>query len=115
MRSGQLLCRLNDFYNPLKRNVTSEHINFLHGDCKADLHHSITKTCPCNKEIFLALKIEHFLLKNFDIFLIFAQNIDCGYTLEPPSRGSFNEYTQSMFCSKNKKNRYTPANPSFSM
>ena len=33
---------------------------------------------------FLALKIENFQLKNFDIFLIFAQNIDCGYTLEPP-------------------------------
>ena len=33
---------------------------------------------------FLALKIEKFQLKNFDIFLIFAQNIDCGYTLEPP-------------------------------
>ena len=31
-------------------------------------------------EIFLALKIENFQLKNFDIFLIFAQNIDCGYT-----------------------------------
>ena len=26
----------------------------------------------------------NFQLKNFDIFLIFAQNIDCGYTLEPP-------------------------------
>ena len=37
-------------------------------------------------EIFLALKIEIFQLKDFDIFLIFAQNIDCGYTLEPPRR-----------------------------
>ena len=44
----------------------------------------------------------------FDIFLIFAQNIDCGYTLEPPRRGGSNEYPQSMFWSKNKKNRYTP-------
>ena len=35
-------------------------------------------------EIFLASKIEIFQPKNFDIFLIFAQNIDCGYTLEPP-------------------------------
>ena len=35
-------------------------------------------------EIFLALKIENFQLKKFDIFLIFAQNIDCGYSLEPP-------------------------------
>ena len=32
-----------------------------------------------------------------DIFLIFAQNIDCGYTLEPPRRGGSNEYPQSMF------------------
>ena len=35
----------------------------------------------------LPLKLENFQLKNFDIFLIFAQNIDCGYTLEPPRRG----------------------------
>ena len=27
-----------------------------------------------------------FLLKIFDIFIIFALNIDCGYTLEPPRR-----------------------------
>ena len=31
------------------------------------------------------------------IFLIIAQNIDCGYTLEPPRRGGSNEYPQSMF------------------
>ena len=31
------------------------------------------------------------------IFLIFAkQNIDCGYSFEPPRRGSSNEYPQSM-------------------
>ena len=50
-------------------------------------------------------------LKIFDIFLNFAQNLDCGYTLEPPRRGGSNEYPQSMFWSKNKKNRYTPAYP----
>ena len=50
-----------------------------------------------------------------NIFLIFAQNIDCGYTLEPPRRGGSNEYPQSMFWSKNKKNRYTPAYPSFTI
>ena len=64
-------------------------------------------------EIFLALKIENFQLKNFDIFLSFAQNIAGGYMLEPPRRGGSNEYPQSMFWSKNKKNRYTPAYPSF--
>ena len=42
-------------------------------------------------------------MKKNDIFLIFAQNIDCGYTLEPPRRGGSNEYPQSMFWSKNKK------------
>ena len=52
----------------------------------------ITKTCPGNKQMFLALKFEKFQLKMFDIFLIFAQNIDCGYSLEPPPRGGSNEY-----------------------
>ena len=45
----------------------------------------ITKTCSCNLLKFSeAVKIEYFQMKIFDIFLIFAQNIDCGYTLEPP-------------------------------
>ena len=30
--------------------------------------------------------------KFFDSFLIFAQNIDCGYTLEPPHRGGSNKF-----------------------
>ena len=41
---------------------------------------------------FLALKIENFQLKNFDIFLIFG-------------RDGSNEYPQSMFWSKNKKKK----------
>ena len=36
-------------------------------------------------------------MKNSDIFHISAQNIDCGYSLEPPQRGGSNEYPQSMF------------------
>ena len=35
--------------------------------------------------------------------------------LEPPCRGGSNEYPQSMFWSKNKKNGYTPAYPSFAI
>ena len=31
------------------------------------------------------------------IFLILLNNIDCGYSLEPPRRGGSNEYPQSMF------------------
>ena len=38
------------------------------------------------------------------IYHISAQNIDCGYTLEPPRRGDSNEYPQSMFLSRNMKN-----------
>ena len=49
--------------------------------------------------------IENFTSKNWkclgikksDIFSISAQNIDCGYSLEPPRRGGSNEYPQSMF------------------
>ena len=37
---------------------------------------------------------------------VFAQNIDCGCTLEPPYWGVSNEYLQSMFNSKNKSNVY---------
>ena len=66
-------------------------------------------------ETFKIVKNENFQWKFLDIFLIFAQNIDFGYTLEPPRRGGSNEYPQSMFWSKNKKNRYTPAYPSFAI
>ena len=34
--------------------------------------------------IFHGCKKDNFQIKNYDIYLIFAQNIDCGYTLEPP-------------------------------
>ena len=37
------------------------------------------------------------------IFLISAQNIGCGYSLEPPRRGGSNEYPQSMFEQKYEK------------
>ena len=42
-------------------------------------------------------KIKNFQIKNPDIFHTSAQNIDCGYSLEPPPRGGSNEYQQSMF------------------
>ena len=75
---------------------------------------SLRKHAHANKQRFFSVvKIETFITKIIDIFLIFAQNIDCGYTLEPPRRGGSNEYQQSMFWSKNKKNRHTPVYPSF--
>ena len=60
-------------------------------------------------------KTENFPMKNSDIFHISAQNIDCGYSLEPPRRGGSNEYPQSMFLSRNKKNNVYPVNPSFAI
>ena len=52
-------------------------------------HHSggvknITRTCPCDMQHFLKAVKMIILEKNDSFFLIFAQNIDCGYTLEMP-------------------------------
>ena len=58
-------------------------------------------------------KTENFLIKNSDIFHISAKNIDCGYSLEPPRRGGSNEYPQSMFLSRNKRNNVYPYKPQF--
>ena len=56
---------------------------------------------------------ENFQLKNSDILHISAQNIDCGYILEPPRRGGSNAYLQSIFLSINKKNNVYPCKPEF--
>ena len=48
------------------------------------------------------------------VAFLLASSIDCGYMLEPPWRGGFNEYPHSLFWSKNKENRYTyPCKPQF--
>ena len=53
--------------------------------------------------------------KNSYIFHISAQNIDSGYSLEPPRRGGSNESPQSMFLSRYKKKYIYPVNPSFTI
>ena len=62
----------------------------------------ITKT---SLYIFAPLKPHFYIVKLgftgvYIISLIFAQNIDCGYSLEPPCRGGSNEYPQSTFWAK---------------
>ena len=64
-------------------------------------------------------------MKNSGSFHISAQNIDCGYSLEPPLRGGSNEYNnlsmrggsneypQYMFLSRNKKINVYPYKPKF--
>ena len=45
----------------------------------------ITQTSPCNiLRYFMAVKMVIFRRNKCDIFLIFAQNIDREYVLEPP-------------------------------
>ena len=53
--------------------------------------------------------------KKTHIFHISVQNIDCGYSLEPPRRGGSNEYPQSMFWADIRKIMYTPVNANFSI
>ena len=70
------------------------------------MHKDITKTCLYN---FDPLKPHFYIVKLgftwvYIIFLISAQNIDCGYSLEPPRRGGSNEYLQSMFLIRSMKN-----------
>ena len=58
-------------------------------------------------------KNENFQKKNSDIFHISAQNMDCGYLLELPHQEGSNEYQQSMFLSRNKKNNVYLCKPQF--
>ena len=58
-------------------------------------------------------KNENFRMKNSGSFHISAENIDCGYSLKPPRRGGSNEYPQSIFLSRNKKNTVYPCRPQF--
>ena len=70
-------------------------INSFHVHYKKQGYLNILKILPP--------KNENFRRKNSDIFHISVQNIDCGYSSEPPRRGGSNEYPQSMFSSRNKK------------
>ena len=77
------------FYGPIRYVLTpAVYLNFLLKFFVTKLN--ITKTCLYN---FDPLK-PHFYIEKlgftgvYIIFLISAQNIDCGYSLEPPRRGS---------------------------
>ena len=53
--------------------------------------------------------------KNPDIFHISVQNIDCGYSLEPPRRGGSTSTHNLCFRANIIKIMYTPLNPSFTV
>ena len=58
-------------------------------------------------------KNENFQIKNSDNFDIYAQNIEFGYSSEPPRLGGSNGYPESMSLSRNKKNKVYPCRPQF--
>ena len=78
---------------------------------KSDNHYENTPIQIYGK--FHLQKLKIFQIKNSDIFHISAQNIDCGYSVEPPLRGGSNEYPSSMFLSRNKTNNEYPCKPHF--
>ena len=53
--------------------------------------------------------------KKSDMFYNSAQNIDHGYSLEPPRRYASNEHSQSIFLSQIRKIMFIPLNPSFTI
>ena len=76
----------------------------------------IRKTCQLTiMELFMAAKTKKLQMKNCYVFVIFARNTDCGYSLEPPHQGGSNGFPQSMLIAEIRKIMYTPANPFFSI
>ena len=69
---------------------------------------------PCKENDFITkTKKMKMFSYNSDIFRISAQNIDCVYSLEPPRRCGSNEFPQSVFLSRNKKDNVYPCKPQF--
>ena len=87
------------------RNLNINPVNAILSPLRKHAYSNILKNLPPKKWKFSD--------KNSDIFHISAQNIDCGYSLEPPCRGGSNEYPQSMFLSRYKKNNVYPCKPQF--
>ena len=70
--------------------------------CSYSIKALITKACLYN---FDPLKPHFYIVKlEFTgVYIIFAQNIDCGHSLEPPRRGGSNEYHNLCFEQKYEK------------
>ena len=78
-------------------------------------HYSLRKHAYSNIKKISSPKTENFQIKISDIFHISAQNVDCGYSLEPPRRGGSNEYHNLCFWAEIRKIMYTPVNPIFTI
>ena len=74
---------------------------------------ALRKHAYSNTLKILPPKNENFQIKNSDIFHISAQNIDCGYSSEPPRRGRFQRVPTIYVLNRNKKNNVYPCKPQF--
>ena len=83
-----------------KNCLNNEHLILEKGVIEIDTAYlDIMKTGPCHeyplKPHFCTAKLGYAGVYLFFLFLL--QNIDCGYSLEPPRRGGSNVYPQAMF------------------
>ena len=101
-----------EFVQPEENNSTA-HAEIREGKSLVLTEVLLRKHAFSNILRILPPKNDNFQMKNFGSFHISAPNIDCGYSLEPPHRGGSNEYLQSMFLSRNKKNKVYPCKPQF--
>ena len=99
----------SSFLNPTVLSIAQENI-----EIRKNITHY--KDTPTQIYTISPPKTGNFQIRKIsDIFHISAQNIDCGYSLEPPRRGGSNEYLNLCFWAAIKKIMYTPVNPSFTI
>ena len=103
-RSGSLVFA----YSPVCRTLPFYNLKFVFGprnsllpctDC--DEYVTAHAAWPLRKHAYSNIlkilppkRMKIFRKQNYDVFHISAQNIDCGYSLEPPRRGGSDEYPQ---------------------
>ena len=84
-----------------------------------DVEYLIDDIIPLQKHAYsnilkiLQLKKENFQIKNPDIFHISAQKHRLWVVVRTAPPGGSNDYPQSMFLSRNKKNNVYPCKPQF--
>ena len=99
-------CIFNEVLNISKYHISSFwHKTLQQNPLRKHAYSTILKILPP--------KNENFQIKILIFFLFSAQNIDCGYSLEPPCWGGSNEYPQSMFRAEIRKNNVYPCKPQF--
>ena len=113
MLTTKTLVRLRGYTGWFESPFGSQDRKYIFARC--GYFHHITKTCLFKYIENITTKNENFQIKSSDIFHIFAQNIDCGYSLEPLHRGGSNEYHNLCFWAELRKIMYTPVNPSFTI